>query len=304
MTGPLVSVIVGVYNKERFVGECLRSVLAQTYAHFELIVMDDCSTDGSIAEIVKVRDERIRLIRMPQNSGLPAIPRNRMMQMARGEYIAFLDADDRWLDQKLQKQVAFMREYPEFPLTHTGCFVIDGNGGRKEIRHEEAVPPSGKYLKVLLKHCWICLSTVMFRFDLLKEIGLFNVSPDYLIGEDWEFFWRVARRHPIGFLKEPLAEYRKHENNISKVGWNWRGTPRDYPTLNRIFTRTDLWRGNIPSAEMRAALLDAASENAYFWRSHAWWGRSAWFAWQALKVDPLDMRAWRHLAAAGLRRGA
>lgn len=303
MSEPLVSVIVGVYNKERYVGECLRSVLAQTYPHFELIVVDDASTDGSLAEIGKIEDGRIRLVQMPANSGLPAIPRNRGLALARGEYVAFLDADDRWLDQKLQKQVDFMRKRPEFSLTHTGCYVIDSAGMRKEIRHQGSVPPSGEYFRGLMKHCWICLSTVMLRRDLVDKIGLFNESPDYLTGEDWEFFWRTARYHPIGFLEEPLAEYRKHENNICKIGWNWRGTPRDYLTMSRLYERKNMWAGAVSSAEMKGAILDAADENAYFWRQRIEFGKSAWFAWQMIRLCPLASGGWRHLAASVFRMG-
>ena len=302
MREPLVSVIVGVYNKEKYIESCLRSVLGQTYPHFELIVVDDASTDGSLAEIGKMEDGRIRLVRMPANSGLPAIPRNRGLAQARGEFVAFLDADDRWLDQKLYKQIDFMRKRPEFPLTHTGCYVIDSAGTRKEIRHEGSVPPSGEYFRGLMKHCWICLSTIMLRRDLLDKIGLFNESPDYLTGEDWEFFWRAARHHPIGFLEEPLAEYRKHENNISKIGWNWRGTPRDYLTLNRLYERRKLWAGAVSPAEMKGAILDAAEENAYYWRGKNEGGKAAWFAWQMIRLDPLAPGGWRQLAAAAVRR--
>ena len=302
MKEPLVSVIVGVYNKERYVGECLQSVLAQTYPRFELIVVDDASTDGSFAAIQKIQDDRLRIVRMTANSGLPAIPRNRGLALARGEYVAFLDADDRWLDQKLHKQVDFMRRRPEFPLTHTGCYVIDSAGMRKEIRHQGSVPPSGEYFRGLMNHCWICLSTVMLRRDLVDKIGLFNESPDYLTGEDWEFFWRTARYHPIGFLEEPLAEYRKHENNICKIGWNWRGTPRDYLTLNRFFRRRELWEGVVTPAELKEALLDAANENSHYWRIRLSKGKAAWFAWQMVRLAPWDARGWRHLAAAALRR--
>jgi len=302
MSEPFVSVIVGVYNKERYVEECLRSVLAQRYPHFELIVVDDGSTDGSVAEIRKIQDDRIRFVQMPSNSGLPAVPRNRGLALARGEYIAFLDADDRWLDEKMQKQVEFMRKWPEFLLTHTSCYVVDSTGKRKGIRHQGSVPPSGEYFRELLKHCWICLSTVMLHRDLMEEIGLFNESPDYMTGEDWEYFWRSARRHPIGFLEEPLAEYRKHEDNICKIGWNWRGTPRDYLTLNRFRHRCDLWADAISLVEMRDAIWDTAQENAIFWRRQHEFGKAAWFVWQMIRLSPFSLRSWKQGLAVGLRR--
>lgn len=302
MNMPLISVIIGVYNKEKYIRGCIESVLAQTISDIEVLIADDCSTDTSLMEIHKFSDTRINVVQLPTNSGLPAIPRNLMMRKARGDYIAFLDADDRWLPSKLERQLAFMRENPEFPLSHTGCFVIDAHNRRQGIRHEGSVPPSGAYLPGLLEHCWICLSSVMLRRELLDEIGLYNESPDYLTGEDWEFFFRVAARHPIGFIDQALAEYRKHDANICKVDWNWRGTPRDYLTLRRIFKNRPLWQNRVSHLDFKKALVAAANENAFYCRGRDQWGRAAWFAIQSIRVNPMDLRGWRHLAAAALHR--
>jgi len=304
MNQPLVSVVIGVYNKERHLEQCLRSVLAQTYNNFQLIILDDKSSDNSRALIEQFRDARFSCEWLPVNSGLPAIPRNLGMIKASGKYVAFLDADDVWLPEKLATQVAFMEKNPEYPLSYTACFVIDGDGTRHGIRHEGLVPSSGNHLRLLMKQCHICLSTVMLRKTLFDSVGLFNESSDYLTGEDWEYFWRIARDHPFGFIETPLAEYRKHSGNICKISWNWKGTPRDFLTLNRFWKRPDLWGDRVLKQEIRDALIDAADENAYFYRSSRHYAHVAWFAWRMVCLNPLDSRGWRHLLAAGVRRGA
>lgn len=112
MNNPVVSVITPCYNAETTIAETIESVMAQTYNDWELLVIDDCSTDGS-AEIIKqysAKDARIRYLRTVAPSGSPALPRNIGIDNARGRFIAFLDADDVWLPEKLEKQVAFMTE--------------------------------------------------------------------------------------------------------------------------------------------------------------------------------------------------
>ena len=105
----LVSVIIPVYNSEKYVKEAIDSVLKQTYQNFEIIVVDDCSTDNSCQIIKKIDDQRIRLIKLDKNSGV-AVARNIAIENAKGQYIAFLDSDDIWLEDKLLQQIKQMRK--------------------------------------------------------------------------------------------------------------------------------------------------------------------------------------------------
>lgn len=298
---PSVSVVVGVYNKERYVGECLRSVLAQTYGDFELIVVDDCSTDRSVAEIQAIRDARVRFIPLPVNSRRPAVPRNRGVELAQGKYIAFLDADDRWLPGKLEKQVAFMEAHPEVGFSHAACWKIDGAGARLCIRHEGALPPSGDYWRVLLDRVWVSISASMATRELIARAGPFVESMKWRGEEDAEFFLRCAARTPFGTIPEPLAEYRTGIDNIS-AGKNWKGVGRDFPLYRHILGDPSLWKGCLTRREMTAIVADMAEEGAFYWRERGESGRALWFAWQLVRLSPLAGRGWRQLLAAGLRR--
>lgn len=302
MSEPLVSVIVGVYNKERYVGECLRSVLAQTYANFELIVVDDGSTDGSAAEIGKIHDDRMRFVQWPRNSGHPGTTRNQALRMSRGAYFAFLDADDAWMPEKLGKQVAYMEAHPEFLFSHSGCRVVDADGQDLYLRHGGRYPPPGDCLAELLKHCFICTSTVMVRKELVGQVGVFTEEDCFRSGQDYEFFVRCAKATGIGILEEPLTRYRLHAGTVSRRSSNWRSIPRDYIRHRIFLRRRNLWDGKIEEADMRAIARSAAEENACYWRKQGEFRKAAWFAWQMIRMEPTGVSGWRQLAAAGVRR--
>lgn len=127
----IVSIITPIYNCEQFLQETIQSVLNQTYTNWELILIDDCSTDNSlsIAETAAQRDSRIRVIKLDQNSG-PAVARNIGIKKAKGKYIAFLDSDDMWFPNKLEKQLSFM-EKNQIPFTYTGYEKINEDGSFK-----------------------------------------------------------------------------------------------------------------------------------------------------------------------------
>ena len=302
MSEPLVSVIVGVYNKERHVGECLRSVLAQTYPRFELIVVDDGSTDGSAAEIAEIQDARIRRVRRPSNSGHPGKVRNQAIRLAQGAYYAFLDADDVWLPEKLEKQVAYMEAHPGYLLSHSWCRVVDADGKDLYLRHDGRYPPSGDCLAELLKHCFICTSTVMVRAELVGRVGAFSEEDCFRSGQDYEFFVRCAKATGIGILAEALVRYRLHSGTVSRRTSNWRSIPRDFVRHRIFLRRRSLWEGAVEEPAMRAIARGAADENACHWRKQGEFRKAAWFAWQMIRLAPAEASGWRQLAAAGLRR--
>lgn len=297
---PLISVCIGAYNRKDYIRECVDSVLAQTWPHRELVVVDDASTDGT-REILQAYGGAIRLILRDENSGICPITRNQAAAAARGEYVAFLDSDDVWHPDKLAKQVAFMESRPDVPLCHTLCNVIDEQSRAVGVRHGAGVvPETGMIFERLLDHCWVTISTVMVRKSLFAEVGWFNPEPPYgYLGEDHEFFLRVARRYPIGLVPEVLAGFRKAGQGITAK--NWQANPEPVPLFQALLERRDIWEGIVLRRRMVRALTDKCSENAYFYRQRAQWRRVAWFAVQSLKAAPLDIRGWRHLVAAGLR---
>jgi teichuronic acid biosynthesis glycosyltransferase TuaG len=292
MSKPLISVVTGTFNQERYLPEALDSVFAQTYPHYEVIVVDDASTDRTV-EIVQRYGKKIRLFRRTQNSGVCQITRNEGIHQAQGEYVAFLDHDDAWYPEKLEKQVAFMEANREILFSHTYCDVMDENSRVTGVRHEANLPATGPCFSALLRHCFITISTVMVRRRLFEDIGLFN-EDRALLSEDYEFFLRVAKRFPVGLLPDVLSRYRKSRAGITSR--NWRYQPEAVPFYERVLRTPALWEGAAPRSEVVGVLVSACLENGVYWRDHREPGRAAYFALRALRRDPANTRAWTDLA--------
>ncbi len=302
MDTPLVSVIVGVYNKERFVGECLRSVLAQTYQNWELIVVDDASTDASLAEVERTvgRDPRVRILRREKNSGHPSVPRNNALAVAKGNILMLLDGDDVWIPQKVEVQVAWMLAHPSFRFCHAQCWKIDAEGNILQIRHEAGLPPSGDYRQPLAERMWVATSTMAFWRDLYEKVGGFNESRIWAGEEDGEYVWRCAKETEFSVIQEPLVKYRVSDENWTSR--KWKGVGRDYMFYSHIHARPDLWQDVMSSWRMRRLLAQIAVEGSQYWRAHRDFAKAGWFAFQAIRHAPCSLAAWRQVAGVTLHR--
>jgi glycosyltransferase involved in cell wall biosynthesis len=201
-----VSVVIPAYNYARYLVEAIDSALAQTYAPLEVIVVDDGSTDGTPAVIAAYGD-RIRAIRQT-NAGVSAA-RNRGIAVARGDYLAFLDSDDVWLPRKLELQMARLDADLSLGLVHTGVEVIDGEGRRMAVMTRGR---EGFIAADLLRLDEDVISgpgsSLVVPRRVAEEIGGFDVR--LAPSEDWDFCYRIARRHRVGFIPEPLVRYRLH----------------------------------------------------------------------------------------------
>lgn len=180
---PLVSVIMPSYNAEAFLSAAIASVVGQTESRWELIIIDDCSTDRSfrIAQQWRSRDERITALRNEVNSGV-ARTRNRGIGMARGQYIAFLDSDDVWLPEKLERQIAKMRE-ANAQICYCSYAIIGESGD--PVRADYLVPTRARFRDILKENYMQC-SAMVIRADIVKKIR-FNPSyyhEDYVLGLD------------------------------------------------------------------------------------------------------------------------
>lgn len=294
MSQPLVSVCMGAYNRADFIREAIDSALAQTYPNVEVVVVENCSTDGTL-DVLKSYGDRIRLVTRAQHAVECAVSRNQAAQLARGPYIAFLDSDDVWEPGKLEKQIRFLEAHPEIPLCHTYCRVIDDQSRMVGIRHEGKLPPTGRCFEALLDHCWITISSVVARRSLFDELGWFNEQGLFAhCGDDYEFFMRVAARYPIGRLDEALTRYRKGAQNLTRG--RWRQTPEAVPFHRHLIHRPDIWRGVVPRTAVVEAFIRRSLDNAQFWRAHGFMARSLWFSVQALGYRPLDPRVWGETA--------
>lgn len=207
-TTPMVSIIVPVYNAGRFIEQTIGSVLGQDYTDWELILVNDCSTDNS-AEIISkyASDGRVRLVNMEKNGGA-AVARNKGIDMARGRYIAFLDSDDLWQPRKLSLQLALMAEQG-CAFCFTEIEMIDESGTtRCKPRH---IPAKVDY-SYLLKKTVIATSSVIID----KEITGHFAMPQRRSGQDYATWLMLLRRVQWAYcLQEPLVKYRVVRHSLS-----------------------------------------------------------------------------------------
>lgn len=205
----VISIIIPTYNAERFILNTINSVKAQTYKNWEIIVIDDCSSDRTV-QIVKeqqVADKRIRIIKLKNNSGA-AIARNTGIKSANGKYVAFLDSDDLWLPEKLEKQVVFMQENDiVFSFTSYQIINQDGTSTGKFIHAPEKINYNG-----LLKNTIIGCLTVMINIEKLGKIQMPNIRTR----QDTATWLKILKQGHYAYgLDEVLSKYRKVENSIS-----------------------------------------------------------------------------------------
>ncbi len=204
----MVSIITPSYNSSKFIAKCIESVLSQTYKNWEMIVVDDRSPDNSneiIQSYIK-KDSRIRLIELEKNSG-PAVARNRAIKESKGRYIAFLDSDDVWMEEKLQIQLTFMQEN-DLALTYSSyCLIDEEDNGLGEFITKERV----SYSDLLKTNSIGCLTAI---YDTQKIGKIF--MPDIRQKQDYGLWLQILKdiKTTKGIL-EPLAIYRIRKKSVS-----------------------------------------------------------------------------------------
>lgn len=210
---PVVSIITATFNRARFLPQMIDSVISQDYSAWELLIIDDASTDDTvqIVQSYAQTDSRIRYVRNEKNRGVSAT-RNRGLCEARGEYIAVLDSDDYWLDtHKLSRQVALFEQDRTLVLSGTGMCVIDEHGNTLSKK----IPPADDAVirSTLLVHNVFFHSSVMFCKAVAQKIGGYNENLRY--AEDYELWLRMAKYGSVAIIPFPLVAYRVHGQSES-----------------------------------------------------------------------------------------
>ncbi len=214
---PLVSVIMPVYNGEKYLAEAIESILEQTFTDFEFIIVDDGSFDGS-AEIIRAyekRDEHIRFIQLEANEG-PGSARNHGIRAAQGEYIAAMDSDDISLPERLRLQVDYLESNPEIGAVGVGAQQVYADLSPRGAYHLQGIHALIA-LGMIVGRTAIVRASLMMRRRFLLESGGYNTHPDYRVSNDAELTYRLLREpcFRYGNILETQYLYRQHESNIS-----------------------------------------------------------------------------------------
>lgn len=217
---PLVSVIIPVYNAEKYIKQAIESVLYQTYKNVEIIIVNDFSTDKS-DEIIKslmAKHKEVNILYFINEKNLGvAESRNIGIRYASGEYIAFLDADDYWFPNKLEKQINLFLQNPNIGLVHTYKVVLkeDKNFWFPTKYHLKLINRlEGEIYDKIIQGNWICTSSVMIKKCIIDKVGFFNSK--FSPSEDWDLWIRMAKVTSFGLVREFLTCYRHNDLGISK----------------------------------------------------------------------------------------
>jgi len=230
---PKVSIVIPSFNSKDYIVETIDSILRQSFRDFEILLIDDCSTDGTEEIIQSISDDRLRYLKLEQNHGGPSRPRNVGIRLAQGTYVAFFDSDDLMLPGKLAKSVSFLDREEDVALVFTdaltlrdGGTLLDGtllkkySGMRRCLKETEQ---TGEYIlhsrdafQCLFFENYIPTSSVIARKDRLNQVGFFDET--LLNSDDRDMWFRVTRHNDLGFVDTPLHTYRLRGGSVSKRG--------------------------------------------------------------------------------------
>lgn len=278
---PTISVIVPVYNGAATIASTLRSVFAQTWLDFELIVVDDGSIDDTVAVVdaftggggsLAKQNRRLRLV--SQTNQGQAIARNRGIAESRGEFVAFLDADDWWLPQKLEWQLAALRADPAAGLAYCWTELVD-NAGQPTGNRVSSPFAGWAYAPLLVTDFVASGSNPLVRRSALEAVGGFN--PARVPSEDWDLWLRLAQRYPLALVPEPLVLYRQRPTSSSDNVWR-------QEAVSVAIIREHLTGGgaNLPEANRTESLAPYAR--------FVWGNRYKYLAYKALDAPPSPRR--------------
>ncbi len=216
----LVSIVMPSYNTAQYIAKSIQSVINQTYHNWELIIVDDCSTDDTDAVVADISDTRIRYLKNEKNSGA-AVSRNYALREAKGRWIAFLDSDDLWMPEKLEKQINFM-EKNGYSFSYTNYEEIDVNGNKTGVH---VTGPKRITKTGMFNYCWPGCLTVMYDRNV---VGLIRIE-DIKKTNDYAMWLKVCKRADCYLLDECLAQYRKGRvGSVSThsiktmIGWHYK----------------------------------------------------------------------------------
>lgn len=207
MNNPKVSVIINCFNGSRFVNNCLKSVINQSYSNYEIILFDNNSSDNSIKQAKKFNSKKIKIFKSKKKLKLYDA-RNKAIDKSKGKFLAFLDIDDTWLPKKIEKQINKIN-FDKSDICYTNHWLINGE---KKIFSKNKLPSKNMTYEILNNYP-ICISTVMMKRDIFFKMKKFNVN--YEIIGDFDFIYRISKKYKFSVIQEPLVKYLIHQKSTT-----------------------------------------------------------------------------------------
>ena len=210
---PIISIIMNCYNGEAFLNEAINSITKQTFENWELIFFDNNSKDNSEKIVKSFKDSRIKYFKSDRLLNLYDA-RNLAVKKTNGDYISFLDTDDMWTKDKLEKQINFIKKNSNYKILYSNYYVLKNN--EKKIMYKKELP-SGFITQKLLDFYGIGINTALVAKSIFEQ---YNFKKDLNIIGDFDFFIHTSKKFEIGYISDPLTFYRIHENSFTKKNYN------------------------------------------------------------------------------------
>lgn len=290
MRSPKVSIIIPVYNGEKYITHAIESVLAQTYKNFEIIIVNDGSTDSSFEKIKPYLTlPNIKYIEQ-ENKGVAAA-RNTGIKNSTGELIGFLDQDDLWLPYKLQVQVDYLINNPDVGLVHSSREYIYENEVKGPPASSWPTNVAGMCFKDLFIRNQISVLTVLLRKECLNRVGLFDESISF--ADDYELWLRISRSYHIGYIDRIVSFYRYHEQNTSH---NWVGMLRaELKVIETILMKFPEIYQELGDTVVKNRLHELYYKTANFYLYLDKQESARQYYWKALTIHPTKWDCWNRL---------
>jgi len=290
-TLPLVSVIIPAYNAGKYISETIKSVLKQTYSNIEIIIVDDGSTDDTVEKVNKFNDKVTLLTQ--KNKGV-SCARNNAVSIAKGCWLAFIDADDLWLENKLELQINKLNKLNKLKWSHTNSFYFGENQSGFVTRSDLTKQYSGQVFSKLIINNFITTSTIIIKKELFLIHGGFDETLPAL--EDWQLWMNIAKSEPIHYIKEPLAHYRVYTGSTSRKVRTI--LPMHIRVINDIFKHMSISAENTQLKNL--ALSSSYEICSYIAEDACDWSFSFKCAINSCIKDPFNPRCWKRIIRASL----
>lgn len=279
----LISIITPTYNREKFLSAAIDSVLKQTYKNFELIIVDDGSTDNTQALVASYVEKDPRIKYLQQKNQGQSVARNYALSIASGDFICFLDSDNYWPEEKLEKSIGAFESHPEVDIVYGDCITIDEQGN--ELHRNNMRRYSGNIAALLLKDNFVSMNTTMTRRKCFDEMG--GMSGKRRVADDYDLWLKFSARFRFMYMPEFLAYYRVMENQIS-TNKKLRFDTNEKIIFDFLAAYPDLISKKQKNEGLCAFYCRKARHYAGVDKSEAYRALSS-----ALKINPFSKNVWR-----------